>query len=131
MKTPNLNTTHSCLSHALQEMELAIMATPSGEFRNGLTEINMCLMSAESVLVKNGHAALGMFPFPKAEEPPPYPYTDEEETEGLNRMKMMGGGFARALAEAWFRADGGNQAKLREQFAGILAPYVNQFRNGQ
>lgn len=64
-------------------------------------------------------------------EPAPYPFTNTEEVEALNRMKMMGGGFASALATAWLRADDTNQRKLRREFVGLLTPYVAMYRRGQ
>lgn len=61
---------------------------------------------------------------------PAFPFTDTEETEGLNRMKMIGGSFAKAIAVAWFAADLNNRAKLRSQFTDLLRPYVEMYRNG-
>jgi hypothetical protein len=62
---------------------------------------------------------------------PAFPFSEEEEYQALNRMKMMGGSFARNLAAAWFAADLQNRAKLRSQFVDLLTPYVELYRNGQ
>lgn len=37
-----------CIKHALRDIELAILSTPSGPFRNKLTEVNILLMSIDS-----------------------------------------------------------------------------------
>lgn len=62
--------------------------------------------------------------------PAPFPFTETEEHEGLNRMKMIGGSFARAIATAWFAADLVNREKLRSEFTDLLRPYVVLYREG-
>ena len=42
----------------------------------------------------------------------------------LKNMETYGGGFAAALAEAWYRADMNNSAKLERAFADLLEDYA-------
>ena len=41
----------------------------------------------------------------------------------IERMRVYGGSFARALAEAYLVADSGNRAKLEQAFAELFARY--------
>ena len=50
--------------------------------------------------------------------------TEEQEVDALRLMMQQGGGFASTLADAWFRADSGNKAKLRATFGDLLRAYV-------
>jgi hypothetical protein len=42
----------------------------------------------------------------------------------LDAMERYGGGFVSALARAWRKADGENQAKLRDAFDGYYQQYL-------
>lgn len=39
-------------------------------------------------------------------------------------MERHGGGFCRALAQAWYLADRGNRARLESAFAHVLSDYA-------
>lgn len=39
-------------------------------------------------------------------------------------MERHGGGFCRALAQAWYAADRGNRARLESAFAHVLSGYA-------
>lgn len=47
-----------------------------------------------------------------------------KDPEVLHAMQAYGGGFAAALAEAWFRADAGNSAKLYAAFGDLYDNYA-------
>ena len=42
----------------------------------------------------------------------------------LKNMETYGGGFCQALAEAWYRADASNSAKLANAFPNLLEDYA-------
>jgi hypothetical protein len=44
-----------------------------------------------------------------------------------SRMMQYGGGFASALATAWFRADSGNRARIEKAFADLFAKYQDDY----
>lgn len=48
---------------------------------------------------------------------------EPEDVEVLHTMKMHGGGFTKALAEAGFRADSANLAKIKAAWPDIWAEY--------
>jgi len=43
------------------------------------------------------------------------------------KMRLYGGSFAAALAEAWLLADDDNRAKLEYAFSELFAKYANSF----
>lgn len=48
----------------------------------------------------------------------------ESDHDALTLMREEGGGFVRALAEAFFQADAGNYAKLRSAFGDLVDEYA-------
>lgn len=46
--------------------------------------------------------------------------------EAALRMQRMGGGFATSVAEAWFRADSGNRARLEAAFEDLFNRYSEE-----
>lgn len=129
-KARNMAACQMALESAQEHMEYAILACPSGTFRNALTEVNIHLMACVSAAAKGTVESPPEHRFPAPEEPD-FPFSDQEEFEGLRRMKLMGGSFACAIAAAWFAADLNNRASLRREFVGLLQPYVELYRNGQ
>ena len=49
---------------------------------------------------------------------------EDEKFWMLKAMRVYGGGFAKALGEAWIRADSGNSAKLEMAFPELVKQYV-------
>ncbi len=65
---------------------------------------------------------------PKTETPKPYALMLPDERATWNHraaqtMERMGGGFAAALALAYYRADGDNQARILAAFPELFAKY--------
>lgn len=61
----------------------------------------------------------------------PYALMSSQERATWNHraaqlMEKIGGGFACALALAYFRADGTNQARILDAFGGLFEKYRNQ-----
>ncbi len=54
----------------------------------------------------------------------PAPLDRDRLLATLKNMEAYGGGFCSALAEAWYRADAGNSAKLAAAFPNLLADYA-------
>ncbi len=54
----------------------------------------------------------------------PVPLDRDRLLATLKNMGEYGGGFASALAAAWYRADAGNSAKLAQAFPNLLADYA-------
>lgn len=57
-----------------------------------------------------------------------YSTSDVSTAEAFSLMKRTGGGFASALAEAWFKADKGNQQIIEEAFEALLKDYVERVK---
>jgi hypothetical protein len=49
---------------------------------------------------------------------------DDRKRNALELMRRIGGGFAKAIAEAWFKADKQNDVRLTEAFGGMLEDYA-------
>jgi len=52
-----------------------------------------------------------------------YKYEDEPDFWTARAMKQLGGSFVTALAEAWFRGDLRNRARIRNAFSDYFDEY--------
>ncbi len=52
--------------------------------------------------------------------------TDEDMLAAAQAMDRSGGGFAEAIAAAWFRADSGNRERLADAFGDLFGRFVKQ-----
>jgi len=50
--------------------------------------------------------------------------TEADMLGAAEEMKRTGGGFAEAIANAWFRADSSNKDRLAEAFGDLFGRYV-------
>jgi hypothetical protein len=57
---------------------------------------------------------------------PVVPETTDTIHTAMGNMKSQGGSFARCLAEAWFRADYHNRAKIEAAFSDLIKTYMPQ-----
>ena len=53
----------------------------------------------------------------------PLQITESELIESFKLMVRYGGGFTRFLAQAWFRADSNNRAKIEENWPELIENY--------
>ncbi len=54
--------------------------------------------------------------------------SEPTDYEIVQAMERFGGGFVRALAGAWYRADDENQARIRASFHELWAEYAEHVR---
>jgi hypothetical protein len=50
--------------------------------------------------------------------------TEADMLAAAEEMKRTGGGFAEAIANAWFRADSSNKERLAEAFGELFGRYI-------
>jgi hypothetical protein len=56
--------------------------------------------------------------------------TEQDERAVFTLMSRIGGSFAKALAEAWKRADLDNQRRIRNAFPELVRDYLEMVRAG-
>ena len=57
------------------------------------------------------------------------PHSDDDYIHAAHLMERMGGGFAAAIAQAYYKADKYNRARLRAAFPDLFTRYYNMYLN--
>lgn len=58
---------------------------------------------------------------------PARPQSDDDYIHAAHVMEARGGGFASCIARAYYKADMGNQARLRAAFPDLFTRYFNEY----
>jgi hypothetical protein len=77
-----------------------------------------------NIQTMRAHAAIAKAESADMEYTAAHHLTRDEVLARLKLMETYGGGFASALAKAWYRADGNNDVGLRQAFGDLLEDYA-------